>query len=1329
MKTFLFSWIVIVQLGQSARGSSLEEVFAQKRCYSETEKTPSFGFRGYRRWVLEVNAWTSQRLVSTIAGILLRECVGYSVSLNAVESALRTPQRVAKKFVAGDGDAVAARLKANEDFGYANLEVWTLGQSREQQNLLSQGRFREAGPIGYTGQSGWWVSQSWAEHAHWRVTPEFYRAYDSRRNSSQEVLRALREQSAVDCQLATVCCCGSAQSCGKNGKDGELSWCPHRVNSSLPAVLAQDPMIDAGFNEELAQSQRLGFNFALRFLGQNAFSQEASAALASGAAQVVHAWRPSVFLSRLRVQDVPILRLMLPSFETCGSHNNDASGDWACDFPVQDLRKLVSLEVELDSVAMHFFSQFNLSDRRKGGLDGMELQGAGIQDLTDWLAMRSNTTASAEDIFQAACSWVRENEADWKSWVLSRNVPMFADTLHFLYPIPTLMVVLLLAIAYLVFLENPWLWTTLSIPVARKILQKNQKRWRSELDERMRERKAASASLATPLSSTASERTPVPGVSAPSVRSGFDSLTTVSQQPLPIGVSTDPEPPLPTLGADYWKGVSDRSKESDRAQEFWREADEWVHAAEKWSSVPEEAASSADRVRFAQRTFPCFQHSREVVLQLLRSDAGTSSGKRLVVEVEVGECDGGAKAKRDFTAGTHRVELAPGQAFAELRVPVEDHKDAWQNSYWFQAQLTQVLDGEGMLAVPVKTTVLVLDENTWPCNIPDSQRQGYGISLLRYFIRADRLRQGEKWNKTMIAMIWLPVHSVVVSTLVQKILVDHVVHKLQTADSWTRTAWPYWECLILVMVQLVSLGLNRWADVVQTRNRSRTGGIRQVHRSHMMRKFMHLERAEFWEASESHWLYSMMYDVDVATGSAYFQVFVMAQSIFALVLSILLVCGLAAWSHVVRSEKSSVPSPVSIQTTWYIVPAHRDARDTMNDTQWVTHWIQGIAYCLMLLFGTFALAEHEAYGIGVMEVGTFYALCKVYLTVGKYIGRLSHSFVDMQRAIVSLRDIAALLNQKCQNSQRREATRLASCGGMQRRYSVQEQGIRFENGVSFIRPKHNKQGVTFSDLVLRRGCMLPLGRQVHVVARNERVLRSFLGLAAEVIHPTEVLPDMTSGRIIMPAGLSLMMLPTVPIAIGIDGGVTILQQLEFTGASKELILALVEAVGLEPHREASSLGPGMGQIFSIIRALLVDPDVLCAFRPLALVPLDMQRQVAQLLCFWQGGGGLPRIAKCLGVSMPKEEAAVYRPVARTLILGNSKRDLPVISALEVHLDLDELLWTGPARETEEGPVGTTCGTPLENQNHLHLNSGATGDAARPEGCISWLARNPFVHTL
>ena len=133
----------------------------------------------------------------------------------------------------------------------------------------------------------------------------------------------------------------------------------------------------------------------------------------------------------------------------------------------------------------------------------------------------------------------------------------------------------------------------------------------------------------------------------------------------------------------------------------------------------------------------------------------------------------------------------------------------------------------------------------------------------------------------------------------------------------------------------------------------------------------------------------------------------MAQSLFALLLSVLLVGSLAAWSFLTEV------STVGIQTLWYVlgvfvmiiagflslwvrmkviwvavlarkkreclwfkscvfvfnswrqfiglqrmekakleeemlrqndlfVPSHWDARDTMNDTAWITHWIQGV---------------------------------------------------------------------------------------------------------------------------------------------------------------------------------------------------------------------------------------------------------------------------------------------------------------------------------------------------------------------------------------------------
>ena len=45
-----------------------------------------------------------------------------------------------------------------------------------------------------------------------------------------------------------------------------------------------------------------------------------------------------------------------------------------------------------------------------------------------------------------------------------------------------------------------------------------------------------------------------------------------------------------------------------------------------------------------------------------------------------------------------------------------------------------------------------------------------------------------------------------------------------------------------------------------------------------------------------------------------------------------------------------------------------------------SRFVSGVSYCLMLTFGSFALADYNTYGVGVMEVGTFYALCKIYLS-------------------------------------------------------------------------------------------------------------------------------------------------------------------------------------------------------------------------------------------------------------------------------------------------------------------------------------------------------------
>ena len=50
----------------------------------------------------------------------------------------------------------------------------------------------------------------------------------------------------------------------------------------------------------------------------------------------------------------------LDARDHCGSHRADGTGNWSCDLPTQQLRKLVSVDVEKDAVATDFFRNFRI---------------------------------------------------------------------------------------------------------------------------------------------------------------------------------------------------------------------------------------------------------------------------------------------------------------------------------------------------------------------------------------------------------------------------------------------------------------------------------------------------------------------------------------------------------------------------------------------------------------------------------------------------------------------------------------------------------------------------------------------------------------------------------------------------------------------------------------------------------------------------------------------------------------------------------------------------------------------------------------------------------
>jgi len=172
--------------------------------------------------------------------------------------------------------------------------------------------------------------------------------------------------------------------------------------------------------------------------------------------------------------------------------------------------------------------------------------------------------------------------------------------------------------------------------------------------------------------------------------------------------------------------------------------------------------------------------------------------------------------------------------------------------------------------------------------------------------------------------------------------------------------------------------------------------------------------------------------------------------------------------------------------------------------------------------------------------------------------------------------------------------------------------IIYEKDVCLLRPRHNKKGATFGEFRLATRLELPLGKVVHVTAENDRVLNAFLAMAAHVAFPTNVeggRPSAADPRVLVPYGLRLSMIPMIPTT----ASETVGEQLKLTGAPEQLCSKLANACGLNFKMDTASLALSSNQILAILRAILLDPDVLCASRSLEMVPVNMQRRISSLL--------------------------------------------------------------------------------------------------------------------
>lgn len=89
---------------------------------------------------------------------------------------------------------------------------------------------------------------------------------------------------------------------------------------------------------------------------------------------------------------------------------------------------------------------------------------------------------------------------------------------------------------------------------------------------------------------------------------------------------------------------------------------------------------------------------------------------------------------------------------------------------------------------------------------------------------------------------------------------------------------------------------------------------------------------------------------------------------------------------------------------------HMAARDYANDSQWVMRWFGSASYCLILCWAAFRLLHARTAESDTFSVADCVLLIQLFDRFGKYLVKVSDSFVAMQKASVSLKRICNLLS-------------------------------------------------------------------------------------------------------------------------------------------------------------------------------------------------------------------------------------------------------------------------------------------------------------------------------
>ena len=340
------------------------------------------------------------------------------------------------------------------------------------------------------------------------------------------------------------------------------------------------------------------------------------------------------------------------------------------------------------------------------------------------------------------------------------------------------------------------------------------------------------------------------------------------------------------------------------------------------------------------------------------------------------------------------------------------------------------------------------------------------------------------------------------------------------------------------------------------------------------------------------------------------------------------------------------------------VKRHKVVRDISEDSAWVSNWVTAFAYVFMLLWLSFQVRTSLHNGDNLVMVGDLVLILKVYDKFGSYLAKVSSTFVKLQKASVSLKRVADLLN--LDNGRLNRLAKMEHPQDSRPDECIQLQDVSLELPAKYDLGRMDR-------LVMRPVPLkIELGRVVRLCtgSSSQGACLSLMAMASNVLRPTK-------GSIAYPSQALTVMVPEMPC--GVSDKDT-LHALQICGIGAELAHKMLAALGLDPTRDYATLSAGDQKMLGLVRAVLRDPDILVLVHPLAFVPTCMHNKIRSLLRVWQAYGGSKILLESLMDKVPEDTDRHMRK--RTLIVTSEDMGAEDTSS-DMLLDLESLIEPTP----------------------------------------------------